>query len=372
MNNHLGWQPILTPISLGELRLGKRYEFRFSYNLMPRKNVTLKDIAEAAGVTPGTVSFVVTNTYQKRRISEKTVERIRRIAREMGYLPNVAARNLRYADKNKGLLVLSLITSAGAPLNLVSHMFEALQREIAADPARRQFMISLATFKPGELSNLPGLMDGSLFNGAIFTNTLPEDDAFLERTVLPFPSLVIGREIPGYSCFVPSVNAGKTAASMLAESGCKNPVVIYEQQLTQATERRVTQFCQQFEESLNLSPVRIIADRSSEAAARDALDRYLLGGGGLDGVFAVHDNLAAGCYLTLRRYGLKIPERVKVVGMGDSEWPEFLDPPLSCAGAEESAVYDQAARMILTACTHRDATPESAYTYARITRRGSA
>jgi LacI family transcriptional regulator len=339
---------------------------------MPKKNVTLRDIAKAAGVTPGTVSFVVTNTYEKRRISEKTVERIRSIAREMGYLPNVAARNLRYADKNKGMLVLCLITSAGAPLNLVSHMFEALQREIAAEPSRRQFMISLATFDPGKLGDLPGLMDGSLFNGAIFTNTLPEDDAFLEKTVLPFPSLVIGREISGYSCFVPSVNAGKTAARMLSEAGCRKPAVLFENQLTQATERRVTQFCDEFQEKSGVSPVRIETEKSSETAARDALDKFLLSGGSLDGLFAVRDNLAAGAYLTLRRYGLSIPEEVKVVGMGDSEWPEYLNPPLSCAGAEESAVYDQAARMILEACSNGDAKPESAYTYARITRRGSA
>lgn len=338
---------------------------------MPRRNVTLRDIAKAAGVTPGTVSFVVTNTHQERRISEETVRRVQLIAKEMGYMPNVAARNLRHADKNR-LLVLSLITSSGAPLNLVSHLFEALQREIATASSPRQFTINLATFEPGKLCDLPGLMDGSLFNGAIFTNTVPEDDKFLENNILPYPSLVIGREIPGLSCFVPSVNAGSTAARMLGESGCKAPAVLCESQLTQATERRATQFCQEFEKKLGQSPVRIVCAGSSEAAARDAVDKYLLSGGKVDGIFAVHDNLAAGAYLTLKRFGIKIPDQVKVVGMGDSDWPEFLDPPLSCAGAEESAVYDQAARMLLNACSSGNVKPEIAFTYSRVTKRGSA
>jgi DNA-binding LacI/PurR family transcriptional regulator len=156
-----------------------------------KKTVTLKDIAAAAGVTPGTVSFVLTNTYKERRISESTVEKVRRLAREMGYMPNIAARNLRFVDPKKRLLVLSIITSTGSPLTLVSHIFEALQRKIQQDASGRQYVINIATFDPGKLSELPGLLDGSLFNAAVITNTLPADDRFLEQTELPYPTIVI-------------------------------------------------------------------------------------------------------------------------------------------------------------------------------------
>jgi LacI family transcriptional regulator len=336
-----------------------------------KKSVTLKDIAEAAGVTPGTVSFVVTNTYEERRISLETVERVRRIARELGYVPNIAARNLRFADRNKSMLVLAIITSAGAPLNLVSHLFEALQRRIRVDRSGRHFVINVSTFNPGKLHLLPGILDGSRFNGAIITNTQPLDDSFLESTVLPFPSLVIGRELQGYACFVPSVNAGRVAAEMLHEAGVGRPAVLYEEALTQATERRVTQFCTEFGTRYGAQPARIVASVSSEMAASEALEGFLAAGKVTDGIFAVHDNLAAGAYLTLRRRGLKIPAQVRVVGMGDSDWPPFLDPPLSCAGAEESSVYDEAAQMILEACLAAQPKPTIACTQARAMPRGS-
>lgn len=54
--------------------------------------VTLKDIAELAGVSTMTVSRVVNKQYNK--VSQKTVERIQHIIREQGYVPNSSARSL--------------------------------------------------------------------------------------------------------------------------------------------------------------------------------------------------------------------------------------------------------------------------------------
>lgn len=52
--------------------------------------VTLKDIAERAGVSMMTVSRVMNGKEGK--VSEKTAERIRTLADEMGYIPNSSAR----------------------------------------------------------------------------------------------------------------------------------------------------------------------------------------------------------------------------------------------------------------------------------------
>jgi len=289
----------------------------------------------------------------------------------MGYLSNVAARNLRFANRNKGMLVLSIVTSNGAALNLVSHIFEALQQRIRDRASAHQYMINLSTFKTGRLRDLPALLDGSLFNGAIFNYTLPANDRLLETTVLPFPSLVIGREIEGYAYFVPSLNTGLIADHMLQESGAKRPVMLFEPALTQATERRVWQFCEVFEGEFAIKPRRLEAPTSSEAAARDAGDSFLAQKGRIDALFAVHDNLAAGAFSSLRARHLDILGQVKVVGMGDSEWPEYLTPSLSGAGAEESRVYDQAAAMILEVCETGRSTAETIYTHAKAVHRES-
>ena len=54
--------------------------------------VTIKDISKALGVSPATVSKAL-NGY--RDVNPQTAERIRQAAKEMHYLPNVAARQLK-------------------------------------------------------------------------------------------------------------------------------------------------------------------------------------------------------------------------------------------------------------------------------------
>jgi LacI family transcriptional regulator len=168
------------------------------------------------------------------------------------------------------------------------------------------------------------------------------------------------------------VNAGQVAYQMLSDSGCQFPVVLSEEKLTQAIDRRITQFTEAFTGQGNRQVNRIVARYASEKDAYEAVDAYLRDGGRVDGLFCVHDNLAAGAYLALRQYSLDIPRQVKVVGMGDSDWAAYLQPPLSCAGAEEAEVYDKAAEMILTAFSSPSRNPEIVRTFARIISRGSA
>ncbi len=58
------------------------------------KRVTLKDIAQAADVTTATVSYVL-NDAPDQTIPEETRSRILKVARELNYVPNSAARSLR-------------------------------------------------------------------------------------------------------------------------------------------------------------------------------------------------------------------------------------------------------------------------------------
>ena len=72
--------------------------------------VTQADIARALGLSPTTVGLVVGNTSSPlaRRLSKETIERVRKKAEEMGYLPNRAAQIVRRGRSN--LIVLLSMT----------------------------------------------------------------------------------------------------------------------------------------------------------------------------------------------------------------------------------------------------------------------
>jgi DNA-binding LacI/PurR family transcriptional regulator len=57
--------------------------------------VTLKMVADHVGLTPGTISAVLNDTFAARRIPQPTKDRIMAAVREFNYQPNPLARALR-------------------------------------------------------------------------------------------------------------------------------------------------------------------------------------------------------------------------------------------------------------------------------------
>ena len=55
---------------------------------------SLSDVAKAAGVSVTTASFVLNGHAMDKRISPQTAQRVLNAVRELGYVPNVAARKL--------------------------------------------------------------------------------------------------------------------------------------------------------------------------------------------------------------------------------------------------------------------------------------
>lgn len=74
----------------------------------PRPKPTIKDIARLADASPSTVSAVLSGTWQARRISEATAERIRLVAREEGFSVNRQARGLRRGRSDMVGLILPM------------------------------------------------------------------------------------------------------------------------------------------------------------------------------------------------------------------------------------------------------------------------
>lgn len=68
--------------------------------------MTLKDIAEKAGVSMMTVSNVING--KNHRVSAKTIEKVNRIIEECGYVPNLSARSLSNRTSNIVGIVISI------------------------------------------------------------------------------------------------------------------------------------------------------------------------------------------------------------------------------------------------------------------------
>lgn len=82
--------------------------------------VTIKDVAEAAGVSISTVSKVLNGHYS---ISEKTAQRVRGIMQEMNYYPNANAQSFASGSSHTVVLLANLAPNAAFQN---PHMFEII------------------------------------------------------------------------------------------------------------------------------------------------------------------------------------------------------------------------------------------------------
>jgi DNA-binding LacI/PurR family transcriptional regulator len=68
--------------------------------------VTQKDIARALGLSPSLVSRVLSDKARKVAISEQTIEKVKKLAQEIGYTPNTAAQSLKgISSRTVGVMV---------------------------------------------------------------------------------------------------------------------------------------------------------------------------------------------------------------------------------------------------------------------------
>src|SRR5471032_1361919 len=112
------------------------------------KTITMAAIAKAAGVSQGAISSLLNDRDYGIRVSEKTRERVFKVCREMGYIPNdLRAVVLMYPELGDFCLLLStgieggvfdpfvqrLVAAAMAGVPDVSHPFSVAYYEEARD-----------------------------------------------------------------------------------------------------------------------------------------------------------------------------------------------------------------------------------------------
>ncbi len=313
-----------------------------------QSRVTLADVAELAGLSPAAVSSVMNGRAKERRIGQKSVERVEAAIRQLGYVPNIAARRLRATAPGTSQAVLAVVTAAEAPLLLVSRAVQALQELVdSLAGGTTRYTVSIELFHAGRLAELPGVSDRHHFSAAIIANTIPVDDEFLAANRIPYPVVLLGRRVAGYPSVMESSATGREAAGLLIDSGCRDCAVLYPALGTAALGNRVHEFAETISRRGGGQMLSILCADRSEEAGYDAMKRHLAGSAVADGFFAVNDTIAIGACRAILESGRRIPEDVCIVGVGDHPVSAFLTPSLTCVGSSETEMHRAAARLLL-------------------------
>jgi DNA-binding LacI/PurR family transcriptional regulator len=287
---------------------------------------SLADLARLAGVTPGTASRALSGTGL---IGAATRERIRALAAEHDYRPNVLARNLRTRRTGAIAVVLPLGHETGQHVS--DPFFMTMLGHLADVLTERGHDLLLSRVIPKNdrwLSDLTrsGRADGILVIGQ--SNQTHVIDAVAETYA---PMIVWGARMEGAKhCTVGTDNrkGGALAAQHLIATGCKRIAFFGDPSVPEFAQR--LEGCEAAVKAAGLSPTEPVlpVHLTSETAYAGIRD-YLAQGDPPDGIVTASDIIAMNAIRALGESGIAVPERVSVIGYDDVSIAAHTSPPLT-------------------------------------------
>ncbi len=315
---------------------------------MIKRHVTSRDVAERAGVSRTTVSFVL-NDVPGANISEETRRRVLHAAEELGYVPDAAARSL--ASRRAHTLGLVLVrdpsqTAADPFLPQVIHGLTESTR-------RAGFHLLL---EPVEDISSPDtyihLVRSKQIDGIILSGPRSDDQQLRALVDEGFPVVLLG-QLPDHSaCSVDVDNRGaaRRAVEHLIHLGHRRIGCITNapREYTGGAERLAG-----YRDALQAADLpceeslvcfgNFVAESGYQAA------QFLLQEvPAPTALFVASDVVAFGAMAAIREHGLTIPHDIALVGFDDVPLARYVDPPLTTVHLPATALGRKAGQMIVT------------------------
>jgi DNA-binding LacI/PurR family transcriptional regulator len=314
---------------------------------------TLSEVAARAGVSVRTVSNVVNDFAH---VAPATRARVRQALDELGYRPNLAARQLRGGRTGMIGLVVPEITSP---------YFAELASTIVAAAAARGWtvLVDETGGEPDRERLLLGTSGARLVDGLIFSPwALGPDD--LCRAPGAVPLVLLGeRYADGIVDHVAIDNvaaAQEATAHLLALGRRRIAAVGLQPDLRNGTAvQRLAGFRRALAEAgVDPDPDLELAVRRLHRADGVRAMRSLLAAGPVpDALFCFTDELALGAMRELADAGLRVPDDVAVVGFDDIEDGRYAVPSLTTIAPDKAQIADRALDRLLTRIDVADTPP---------------
>ncbi|WP_030845374.1 LacI family DNA-binding transcriptional regulator [Streptomyces sp. NRRL S-475] len=319
----------------------------------PRRQPTLVEVAERAGVSRSVASRALNNAPHVSRSKREAVERA---ARQLGYVPNPSARALAKRQTGAAALVVS-----GEDPSIFADPFYAqviVGASQALEEADLHLMLCLAASERGR-TRVAELLRSRGADGVMLMALRENDPLIRMAQEAEIPVVFGGRPVgsaPRWYVDVDNVGGAREATEYLVSLGRTRVAAICGRLDTEAGRARY----RGHRDALlgaGLDPLPPQEGDFTEPSGAAAMAVLLADHPDLDGVFAANDNMAAGALRTLRASGRAVPGDVAVVGFDDLTVAQVADPPLTTVHQPITALGREMARMLVTLINGQDPTP---------------
>lgn len=316
---------------------------------------TIKDVAQRAGVSTATVSYVLNGTGT---VTEATRERVRAAATALNYQPNHAARSLRTRSRTIGLVLPARGARLGDPAlaELVSGIAEAA--------AARGYFLLLATAAADQAEQSLGeqLVRSGRVDGLVLLDLHFDDARVHHLAALDVPVVCAGPPIAGLesSCVGFDLGTAAQAATRhLISLGCRRVAMIALPSDLAESEPFYQGYTAALEGvGLELDPTLIVEAGTTQNDGVAAMQELLALPEPPRAVIAASDDLAFGAMHALRDAGCEVGRDISLVGCGDVPLAAHTHPPLTTLRAPRHGLGIALAHRLIDRIEGRPATQQ--------------
>ncbi len=280
--------------------------------------MTIKEVAELAGVSPAAVSRYMNGGS----ISGEKSERIRAVIEQTGYRPNPLAQTMRTGRAGQIGVIIPKVYS-----DSVAQILEGVSDRLR----EKNYMTMLGVTdgkRENELRYIEAMqnspVDGIILMGTVMTPML--HDAIVASAK---PVVVTGQNFAGIpGVYHDDYNAMHDLAKKMIEKGRRHIAYIgaTEDDVAVGKLRHEGAAAAWKEAGLNPDDMVVRVAEFNSASGLECMEELLTYDTAIDGVLCATDRIALGAMEAIRRAGKRIPEDISIAGVGDN-WADLISTP---------------------------------------------
>ena len=305
--------------------------------------ITIKDIADKAGVSIATVSHVINKT---RYVSPELVQKVEQIIHESGY-ENKLSNKMNPFKVGKLSEIALVLPNVGS--TVYSQLSTVISHVLAEAGLELSIFLTEDDIKK-EKHILAGLMTDKRIAGIILVPAGEEPKQYKKLIESGMPFLCLERTIKSEA--VQCVLAEKKRAiymgtEHLIKSGHENIALLLENKGIAAIEERLEGYKQALADYKIPYNERFVVYLDLYNASKEDFIRRIYGEDIPTAFLAAGNTLTMSLLKCIQDMGLECPKDVSVVGFGDDEWCELFSPPLTMLKQDTQKMGRFAADMLL-------------------------
>lgn len=304
---------------------------------------TITDVAQAAGVSPATVSNALNG---RRYVDATTRETVKAAARRLGYTPNLRAQRLRTGQADTIALLSSMPFAVAAGPSRLGFLME-----IAAAAAAVAIENGLALVLVPPLETARPVLERLGVDGALVLEPMTDDPNVAHLRDRGVPVVTIGRQA-GAGHALPYVDLRSAATTQLlldhlSEQGSRRIALLIGAQARNSYQETESVY-RAFAQAHAIPPlIRRLDERGGEEGGRLETRRLLTEHPDIDAICAPVDAFAVGAVRAIQELGRGVPEDVCVVTRYDGLRARHCTPPLTVVDLHLEEVASLAVTLML-------------------------